>query len=142
MLDRVLNLAHEVVGDLADTSAVLGDDVQLDEQPVLTDLDVDTAVQVLAIQALGDAFAQAARGHAHDAVALVRGMAGDRGDHTGSNLDPSQGLVAGKRLGRPHLGGRHYVLISRAKALCYPRVRCGRTASGVRAIAPAARAAP
>src|SRR5580658_4627721 len=102
-LNRVADGAHQVVGDLADSGPVLDDHVQLDHEPVRGDLNLDPAVDVLAIQALGDAVAQAASRHAHDPVRLVGCVANDRGHHTRRDLDPPEGGGARERVRRPDL---------------------------------------
>src|SRR3984957_15632109 len=86
LLHRVTHRAHQIVRDLADPSPVLGDDVELDDQAVRCDLDLDPAVDVLAVEAFGDAVAKASGRHPDDAVALVGGMTHDRGDHPRRHL--------------------------------------------------------
>src|SRR5487761_140977 len=80
LLDLVLDSAHQVVGHLADSGPVLGDDVQLDDQPAVPDLDLDTAVDGLSIEPLSDAVAQPASRHPDHSVALV-GRVADDGCH-------------------------------------------------------------
>src|ERR1700736_1685670 len=100
LLDVIPHRTHQVVRDLADARAVLSDDVELDDDAARLDLDLDPAVHVLAIQALCNAVAQSARGHAHDAVRLTGGVPDDGADNPRRYLDSPERSRAGESVGR------------------------------------------
>src|SRR3979411_3335568 len=87
------NSVLEAVGDLGDADAVLHDHVEVDVDAVVLDPNLDASVQVLALEALGDAVTEAPRGHSDDAVAAVGGVAGDRGDDLVGDLDAAPVLL-------------------------------------------------
>src|SRR5581483_728897 len=86
--DRELDRFLQVVGDLGDPDAVLDHDVDVDGQAALDLGDVNSAVDALAPQQLGETVAQAAGRHARDAVAAERRVTGDSGHRRGEDLDP------------------------------------------------------
>src|SRR6266851_1818928 len=93
-LDLELHRVLEVVRDLRDPYPVLDDDVDVDHQAFLGLDDVDALVHVLAAQQFGEPVAQAAAGHAADAVAARGRVARDGGDRRREHLDaaPLPGL--------------------------------------------------
>src|SRR6266851_2955136 len=93
-LDLELHRVLEFVRDLRDPYPVLDDDVDVDHQAFLGLDDVDALVHVLAAQQFGEPVAQAAAGHAADAVAARGRVARDGGDRRREHLDaaPLPGL--------------------------------------------------
>src|SRR5919204_6702877 len=115
-LDCEADRALEVVSDLGYPRSILNNHVDVDDELPVRVTDVDPLVHVLAPEQLGNAVAETAGGHAHDAVAAHCGMAGDRGHHARKDLDAAPfmgtskpgGAVAVARLGwHAGIGGVH-----------------------------------
>src|SRR5436309_12566692 len=76
-LDRIPDGIRKDVCDFGHPRPVLDDDIEGDGDSVLPDLDLEAAVQLVAVQALGEPVAQPAGGHPHDAVASGGSVAGN-----------------------------------------------------------------
>src|SRR5439155_15042240 len=70
-LDRIADRVREVVRDLRDPGAVLDDDVERNGHPILAHLDLDAALDFVAMQTLRQSLSQAAVSHGDHAYAAA-----------------------------------------------------------------------
>src|SRR5215813_9543947 len=90
-LDLEADRTFQVVRHLRDPDAVLHDDVQVDCQRLVHFPHLHPSVNVLAVQQSRYAVTQTPGCHAHDPVALDRGVSCNRTDDARKYLDPSSG---------------------------------------------------
>src|SRR5215471_2711473 len=90
-LDLEADSTLQVVRHFRDPDTVLDDDVQVDRQHLVHLPHLHSTVNVFAAQQSRDAVAQTPGCHAHDPVALDRGVSSNGTDHARKYLDSSSG---------------------------------------------------